>query len=642
MFRDRFSLLASLSIAVVLTVCAQAAAQSASTEWRFYGGDQNGTRYSSLKQIDRSNVMNLQRAWTYHTGELDLGLKTASFQASFSSTPLVIDGVMYLSTPSSRVIALDSETGKELWTFDPQASKKQREFNSHRGVAYWEGTGPGKVRERRILYGTVDGRLIALNAETGKTFPDFGVGGFVDLRAGGADRFKQEPSWGARVTSAPVVFRDLVIIGWGLPEYPGKGPGGDVRAYNVHSGRLVWTFHTVPHPGEPGNETWAEESWRDRLGANVWSTMSVDEKRGLVFLPIGSPGYDFFGGDRKGQNLFGNSLVALNAATGKLVWYYQMVHHDLWDYDLPAQPSLVTVRHKGRMIDAVAQITKMGFVFVLDRVTGKPLFPVAERPVPQSNVPGEATWPTQPIPLKPAPLARQSMTRDEISRVTPESQKYCTELFDKLTNQGLFTPAGLEPTLMFPGYHGGGNWSSGSFDPASGYFFVNVNEDGAIGQMNPQPPGSPIPYIRRGRFEEYAWFRDQNSRPCQQPPWGTLNAVDLNTGEIIWRVPLGIVEELDAKGVHNTGTQNLGGSIVTAGGVVFIAGTTDRRFRAFDAQTGKQLWEARIEANGHATPMTFQGRKSGKQFVVIAAGGGGFLRQLSSVLSDSLIAYSLP
>lgn len=618
-------------------------AQTLNTEWRFYGGDQGGTRYSSLRQVNRSNVAGLQRAWTYRTGELNLGLQNASFQASFSCTPLVVNGVMYISTPSSRVIALDAETGKEKWKFDPQADKRPREFNSHRGVAYWEGPAlRGKALDRRILFGTVDGRLISLNAETGKPSMDFGEAGFVDLRAGVADRWKQEPSWGARVTSPPVIFKDLVIIGWGLPEFPAKGPTGDVRSFNVRTGKLVWTFHTVPRPGEPGHETWAGESWKDRMGVNVWSMMSVDEKRGMVFLPIGSPTYDFYGGDRKGQNLFANSLVALNAANGRLIWYYQMVHHDLWDYDLPAQPLLITVHHNGRPIPAVAQVTKMGFIFVLDRLTGKPLFPVEERKVPQSDVPGEATWPTQLFPLKPPALARQSMTRDEISRVSPESERYCTELFDKLVNKGMYTPAGLEPTLMFPGFHGGGNWSGGSFDPATGYLYVNMNEDGAVGAMTPQPPTAPMPYIRQGRFAEYAWFRDQNNRPCQQPPWGTLNAVDLNKGEIVWRVPLGVVEELEAKGIHNTGTQNLGGPIVTAGGLVFIAGTTDHRFRAFDVETGKELWEAELEANGHATPMTYQGKRSGKQFVVIAAGGGGFLRSLSRVLSDTLVAYTLP
>lgn len=629
------------TIQLVLIVVAFATASFGQTnsEWHFYGGDAGGSRYSNLTQINRTNVASLKSAWTYHTGELQLGLPTAPFQASFSCTPLVVNGRMYISTPSSRVIALDAETGTELWKYDPQEKKEEREFNSHRGVAYWEAQNRS---ERRILFGTVDGRLIALNAETGKPIEGFGTGGAVNLRSGGADKFKQDPSWGARVTSPPVIYKDLVIIGWGLPEYPATGPNGDVRAYNVRNGKLTWTFHTVPHPGEFGSNTWSAGAWKDRMGANVWSTMSVDYQRGIVYLPVGSPAYDFYGGDRKGKNLFGNSLVALNAATGKLIWYFQMVHHDLWDYDLPAQPSLVTIRQNGRSIPAVIQVTKMGFVFVFNRVTGKPIFPVEERPVPQSSVPGEETWPTQPFPVKPPALTRQSMTRSEISRVSIESERYCTELFDKLTNKGMYTPAGLEPTLMFPGYHGGANWSSASYDPTTGYLFVNMNEDGAIGQMNPQPPGSPIPFIRQGRFEEYAWFRDQNHRPCQQPPWGTLTAVDLETGKIAWRVPLGIVEELEAKGIHNTGTQNLGGTIVTAGGLVFIAGTTDHRFRAFDAQTGKQLWEAQLEANGHATPMTFQGLKSGKQFVVIASGGGGFLRSLSSVLSDTVVAYTLP
>jgi quinoprotein glucose dehydrogenase len=377
------------------------------------------------------------------------------------------------------------------------------------------------------------------------------------------------------------------------------------------------------------------------MGANVWSAMTVDPERGMIFLPVGSPAYDFYGGDRKGKNLYGNCLVALNAATGKLIWYFQVVHHDLWDYDLPAQPTLINLHENGLEIPAVVVVTKMGLVFVFNRLNGKPIFPIEERPVPQSAVPGEATWPTQPFPVKPPPLARQSMTRAEITKVSAESQRYCTELFDKLKNTGPYTPAGLEPTLMFPGYHGGANWSSASYDPGAGYLFVNMNEDGAVGQMNPQPPGSPIPYIRRGRFEEYAWFRDKNHRPCQEPPWGTLTAVDLRSGEIAWRIPLGIVDELEAKGVHNTGSQNLGGSIVTAGGLLFIAGTTDRRFRAFDLENGKQLWESHLEANGHATPMTFQGNRTGKQFVVIAAGGGGFLRSLSSVLSDTVVAYSL-
>jgi quinoprotein glucose dehydrogenase len=613
-------------------------------EWRFYGGDAGGTRFSPLAEINRANVRRLERAWVYHTGELELGLATAPFRAAFSSTPLAIDGVLYVSTPSSRVIALDPETGRERWTFDPQAGRTRREFNAHRGVAYWEGRrrDAGQGADRRILSGTVDGRLVALDAATGRPCEDFGDRGFVDLRKGVADRWPSSPSWGARVTSAPVVYKDVVITGWGLPESPGQGPSGDVRAFDVRTGKPVWTFHTVPRPGEPGHETWEGDSWKDRMGANVWSTMSVDVERGLVFLPVGSPAYDFYGGDRKGQNLYGNCLVALDAATGAVRWHYQTVHHDLWDYDLPAQPVLLTVRRGGREIPAVAQVTKMGFVFVLDRLTGKPLFPVEERPVPPSSVPGEAAWPTQPVPLKPPSLSRHTMTRDEVSRVTPESGEDCRKLYEQVTVGGLYTPAGLEPTLQFPGFHGGGNWSGGAYDPATGYLYVNTNEDAAMGSLNPQPEGAPVPYARKGRFDEYAWFRDRHGWPCQQPPWGTLSAVDLGRGEIVWQVPLGIMEELAARGVNGTGSQNLGGAIVTAGGLVFIAATPDKRFRAFDAKTGQVLWEAAIEAGGHATPMTYEGPRSGRQYVVVAAGGGGFLRDLSPTLSDALVAFGLP
>jgi len=548
----------------------------------------------------------------------------------FESTPVVIGGVLYFSTPSNRVIALDAETGQEIWQFDPQAGRGgPRQFLQHRGVAYWQSKTGG---EGRILYGTFDGRLIALDARTGKPCREFGKDGAVDLRAGVADAYATAEY---SVTSPPAIYQDLVITGAAVPEYPSKGPSGAVRAFDVRSGKLVWTFHTIPRPGEVGHESWDGDAWKERTGANVWSMMSVDTERGLVFLPIGSASYDFYGRDRQGLDLFSNCLVTLEAATGKLVWYYQMVHHDIWDYDMPAQPALITVRRKGRDIPAIAQVTKMGFVFILDRLTGKPLFPVEERRVPKSDVPGEAAWPTQPFPVKPPPLVRQSLSEGDISTVTPESNLYCARLFRSLESHGMYTPYGRKMTLVVPGTLGGANWSGASFDSTSGYLFINVNELGAVGAMEPQAANAPVRYRRGSKEGEYARFWDEHQWPCQKPPWGTLNAVDVNAGEIVWKVPLGLVDELKA----TTGTPNLGGTIVTDGGVIFIGATIDARLRAFDTRTGEQLWAGDLEASAHATPITYMGMKSGKQFVVIAAGGGGYFR---GKVSDALVAFALP
>jgi glucose dehydrogenase len=589
-------------------------------EWRAYGRDPGGSRFSPLAQITRDNVGGLAEAWVYRHGEPvpEAGREGPAFE----STPLVIDGFLYFTSPSGRVIALDAETGAERWTFDPKLARPAGS-GRHRGVAYWE-----RGRDRRIFVGTLDGRLIALDALTGKLKEAFGDNGQIRL----------DP--GLSLRSPPAIFKDLVITGAAAPEFPGTGPAGDVRAFDARNGRLVWTFHTVPRESEPGHDTWDGDSWRDRTGANVWSMMAVDAARGLVFLPIGSASYDFYGGDRKGQNLYANCVVALEAATGRVRWHFQTVHHDLWDYDVPAQPVLVTVRHDGRRVDAVAQVSKTGFIYLLDRETGRPLFPIEERPVPASQVPGEAAWPTQPFPVKPLPLARTApLTRDQLSAVTPEARRYCEALFDRVVSGGIFTPHGEALTLVFPGNLGGATWSGAAFDPSSGYLFVNVNELGAVGEM--RKSAGPIAYRRGSDLPrgEYARFWDEHRWPCQAPPWGTLNAVNLHDGSIAWRVPLGIVGALAAKGLSNTGTPNLGGAIVTASGLVFIAGTNDSRMRAFDARTGATLWDVELPASGHATPITYLGPRSGRQFVAIAAGGGGYL---SPTYSDALVAFSLP
>jgi glucose dehydrogenase len=590
----------------------------AQTDWPVYGHDPGGQRYSPLTQITPKNVATLKRVWTFHTGEQVSNTDYRGQKiAAFESTPLVIGNVLYFSTPGDRVIALNAETGELLWRFDAQAGRAKIQFHSHRGVSYWPGDATNPAR---ILFGTQEGQMIALGAKTGQPVPGFGDEGRLDLRKGVAGDF---PRGQYSITSPPAIYRDLLITGAAVPEAAGAGPKGDVRAFDIHTGKLAWQFRT-----------WTGDPKENRTGVNVWSIMTVDTERGIVYLPIGSATYDFYGGDRKGAGLYANCLVALNAATGKMLWHYQVVHHDLWDYDLPAPPALVTVKRGGLEIPAVAQVTKMGLVFLFDRVTGEPIYPIEEEPVPKSTVPGEQSWPTQPIPALPPPLSRSTVTADEITNVTPESHRFCAELFSHLQSQGRFTPWGTELTVVFPGTLGGGTWSGGSFDPARGYLFVNANEIGAIGQMAPQPDGAPSRYRRTSPQGDYARFWDDRQLPCQQPPWGTLTAIDVNTGQFAWRVPLGITEGIKEK----TGSANLGGSIATAGGLVFIGATNDSRFRAFDSATGAELWVTKLEASGHATPITYLGR-NGKQYVAIAAGGGGFF---SPSGSDTLAAFALP
>jgi len=597
-------------------------------------------RFSPLNQITPTNVQLLQRAWTYQVPPTaNSGIN------AFESTPLMVDDVLYFTTQTSNVIALDAETGKELWVFDPYSGDREKGRPvPNRGAAYWGGNSPvpcgdeKPALDQRLFYITLDAHLIALDPRTGRPCQGFGERGAIDLRVGVADKW---PKGRYDSTSPPTIYKDLVITGSEVQEIPSRGPSGDIRAFDVHTGKLVWTFHTVPRPGELGHDTWEGDSWQDRSGTNAWSIMSVDAQRGMIFLPLGSPSYDFYGADRKGQGLFGNSLVALDANTGKLIWYYQIVHHDIWDYDVCSPPNLMTVRRGGKDIPAVAQVTKMGFVFILDRLTGKPLFPVEERPVAQSQVPGEATWPTQPFPPKSMQLARTSVTLDDVTTVTPESRQYCLDNFGASLPGGIFTPWGFtKTTVEMPGTLGGGNWSGSSFNPALDYLFVNVSEVGAVGSMKAQPEGSEEAYVRSSKWGSYARYWDDHHHPCQQPPWGDLNAIDLKTGELAWKAPLGVMDDLEARGIPPTGTYNLGGSIATAGGLVFIGGTVDHRFRAFDARTGKELWVDKLESNAHATPMTYLGKKTKKQFVVVAVGPGGYFNPDTSA-PTVLAAYAL-
>ena len=601
-------------------------------DWTAYGGDPGGSRYSRLNQITRANVGRLQVAWTYHTGDMSDGSKYAA-HSTFECTPLYAGGVLYVTTPFSRLIALDAETGKELWTFDP---KIDMDFTYplfvSRGAAWWS----DGVRHR-ILLGTLDGRLFSIDAKTGKPDDSFGMAGWIDLRKDVADQY---PDKHYGMTSAPAIYKNIVICGNITADAEPLGPKGDVRGFDVRTGKQLWVFHTVAQKGEFGNDTWEGNSWQNRAAVNPWSNLSVDTERGIVYLPLTSPATDTYGGDRKGAGLFGDSLVALDATTGKRLWHFQTVHHDLWDYDLPAQPNLVEVKRNGRLIPAIAQVTKTGFTFVFDRVTGKPLFDIEEVPVPKSEVEGEQAWPTQPRPVKPPPFARQSIAANELANLTPESAEYCAKLLEGGTVLGsVYTPIGLKPTVYFPGTLGGANWGGASYDPETRTLFVNSQDLGSLVHMVQRPEGSAIPFRSQGVNRNSNKFVDQDLNPCQKPPWGSLTAIDLDSGEFRWRSVLGVVDALIAKGIPPTGIANLGGSLVTAGGLVFIGATNDRRFRAFDKETGKEIWTVMLPASAHASPMTFLGEKSKKQFIVIAAGGGN---PANHDLSDTLIAYRLP
>lgn len=581
--------------------------------------DPGHQRYSPLRQITSANVNELKPVWVYDTGSKGRG---------WEGTATVINGVMYLSIPGAAV-ALDPETGRELWKFTPVGLSRP---GRDRGVAYWPGDG---TLGPRIIY-TVTDRLYALDARTGVPVPDFGDGGVVNLRIGVADQY---PDALYTMSSPAGIYKNLAIVAPSTQEFGSKGPSGDPRAFDIRTGKLVWRFHTVPHPGEEQFGSWGPEGWKDRAGPSSWGGITVDAAMGLVFVPIGNPDDSYNGVDRPGNNYYANSIIALDGATGKLKWFYQMTHHDVLDLDAAAAPSLIDVHRNGEVIPALVEVPKSGIAFILDRRTGKPVFGVEERPVPKSDVPGEHASPTQPFPLKPPPLSRMGISRADITTMTPEANAYCTQIWDqqRLHNEGPYTLASIKGTTVFlPGTDGGGNWGGVSTDPSLGYFFANVSNIPGTSRMAPDGHGG---YKLQGAYTQYV---DKEGWPCINPPWGELIAVNANTGDITWRTPLGSVDEYGARGL-NAGTPTLGGSVATASGLIFIGATTDSRFRAFDARTGKELWKTSIPSPAIATPITYQG-KSGRQYVVIAAGGPGVLGNLAHGASyrQVLLAFALP
>jgi len=591
-------------------------------DWPAYGREEGGRRYSPLTQIDTKNVARLKLAWQYSIDKgsangADAGGAPRAIPRT-EAVPIVVGNVLFTPTTQHTVVALEADTGKEIWKYDLGKASA-----TLRGVSFWPGDSQSPPE---ILTGTSDGQLIALNAVTGKLAPGFGNEGVVNLRAGVADKYPKMPY---HMSSPGAIYRNLIITGSQGQEDNPDGPAQDLRAWDVHTGKLVWTFHPLPHPGEAGYETWPQDAWEHVGSPANWGLITVDAERGTIFVPFGQPAPQYFGGGRPGQNLFSSSIVALDAATGKLKWYFQITHHDMWDLDAEAAPALIDVVQNGKKIPALVAVSKASLMFFLDRETGKSIYPVEERPAPKSDIPGEQSWPTQPFPVKPPPLARLGIKPDEVFTGEPEHEKFCRDLVEKMGgihNYGPYTPySSQEYRVIFSGQQGGPNYGGVSVDPALGFVFVNTRDVAGIGRLDKSPDGDLVAYRRStplaGRGTFYSRFWDpSNQLPCQTPPWAHLMAVNANTGDIVWNVPLGTSDELEAKGMHNTGAFGQGGSIATAGGLLFIAGTNDARFRSFDSKTGKLLWETKLDSEGHTNPMTYLGA-NGKQYVVIVSTG---------------------